>query len=158
MKGRKSWAQWMEYFLIHDLGHSDEKGIALCFHGSGKEHAGFFSPASRSICPAQVGQRHLNHDKRRPQNSWRIQIKSQCSHTNKVWFCCLSNTPENAVLLCRKTWSNILWVKASEVALKTTFLSTVFKTLCESIQFKESLDLLWTSKKKLCLFLSAFHI
>lgn len=118
----------------------------------------FFSPASRSICPAQVGQRHLNHDKRRPQNSWRIQIKSQCSHTNKVWFCCLSNTPENAVLLCRKTWSNILWVKASEVALKTTFLSTVFKTLCESIQFKESLDLLWTSKKKLCLFLSAFHI
>lgn len=35
----------MEYFLIHDLGHVDEKGIALCFHGSRREHehAGFLA-------------------------------------------------------------------------------------------------------------------
>lgn len=48
MKGRKSWAQWTEYFLIHDLGHSDEKRIALSFHGSGRELTGF------SAQPAEV--------------------------------------------------------------------------------------------------------
>lgn len=117
----------------------------------------FFSPASRSICPTQVGQRHLNHDKHRPQNSWKIQIVS-AKKTKKVWFCCSSNIPDNAISLRRKTQSSILRVKVSEVSLKTTFLSTVFKTLCELIKFKVSLDLLWTSKKKLHLFLSTFHI